>query len=78
MKNNITTHPVSAWEQAIADRNDIEFIEVRLEKGGVTALKVLYSSEVTGVPLRGVLMDAATTTAAERHHTISIFNPFTP
>lgn len=39
MKNNITTHPVSAWEQAIADRNDIEFIEVRLEKGGVTGAK---------------------------------------
>ena len=37
MKSNLT-HPVSAWEQAIADRNDIEFIEVRFKERAVTGV----------------------------------------
>lgn len=38
MRNSIT-YPVSVWERAIAGRNDIEFIEIRLKNGGVTEVK---------------------------------------
>ncbi len=39
MKNNITKHHVSEWEQAIQNRDDIEFFEVRFEKGCVSGAK---------------------------------------
>lgn len=38
MKNSIT-YPVCLWERAIAGRNDIEFIEIQLNNGGVTEVK---------------------------------------
>lgn len=34
-----TEHSISEWEQAIANRNDIEIIEILLQDGGVTGVR---------------------------------------
>lgn len=36
MKKNDTSYPICEWEHAIAERNDIDFIEFRMEKNLVS------------------------------------------